>query len=1089
VLLFYVPDQIFLFSGKQGGFMAVIFALVVLLFSSCDILNNKPEGDLTGAIDDAVAYSRAPELDVTMDIAAGTGAVNPPPGAITPRPRQGYAFNVVFSPDAEYGFVEWRAWRASEPVKNSRTMLGNNQVSFAGRTARETTATVRLGGERIVIMPWCEPRPRILSANPPAGGSLTRVPTNYPVEIWFNVPVNPASINAGTVKISGKTQQGSGVTLPDLSGYFLPPVLDDTGTYLRIEAKPQGVPANVNVTVSLGPGICHRDYPAAVMEKTESLSYGANEGPDNTSPVLEFAKGAKANTAGAVFFSGTAGEGNDAFRLNREADGYYVYLFFDAYKNNGSLRDVRIVEERAEYPEDNRPFTDYELYRDEESPLALAYKAIYPEDKFPYAVRHKVMTDQEGIINFYIQPSDNLLNRPALADLRSGGKVVQAVLDLPPSPVSGLTGTYYRNTERLFLSWTDPQNADLDHLELQWGEKGGTLSVPAPVIKGGALTLPDTIPPDNKTYTLSLRTVDRAGNVSSFKTVEVKANAAVPSPVSSLQVWYDGPGEKLNVSWLLPAGEALAKVLLGWGRSGGAATTVQLGPSATSYSIPNIAEDGGEYVITLKTATAYEESAPVTARCFADKTPPGQAGSLSGVYDHSSSSLVIRWNDPPDTDLAGLYLDWGETLGTSTRVTVPAEGAAARVYAISGVAEDSSEYTVTLTAFDRAGNLSPPESVTVIADGTPPAAPTAFSAVYHPAGTITLSWTDPGDTDLEELRLEWNRNGEASTPVTVAGGDETWFLTVTPENGGLYRFSLRAADEAGNLSSAVTVEEIALSVPAGPVIQVQHTELSGQLLVGWTAVDGASAYEIRYGTGGDVNVAASAGESAALTRTISGLVNETSYNVWVRGRNAAGYGSWSNVQTGIPKNNETRLSSLMVHDVPVTGFSSAVLTGYTARVPHDAGNVTVAGTAVDSGATVTYSPAQPLTGLAEGDSVEVTVTVTARNGITIREYKVTVTKAPQTGITIVGPAEENIQVQHPYILTLVYGSAESLVFTVQQPELYSSITWYIDGSQEGTGAQFTIGSTGYIPRTYTLTVAVVKNGLLYSKDLSVTITP
>jgi hypothetical protein len=74
----------------------------------------------------------------------------------------------------------------------------------------------------------------------------------------------------------------------------------------------------------------------------------------------------------------------------------------------------------------------------------------------------------------------------------------------------------------------------------------------------------------------------------------------------------------------------------------------------------------------------------------------------------------------------------------------------------------------------------------------------------------------------------------------------------------------------------------------------------------------------------------------------------------------------------------------------------------------------------------------------------VTITVTAENGITTQDYKVTVNQGIQLGITIVGPVEENITVTHPNPAVLAYGSGGTLVFTVTGT--YDSVAWYMDGS-------------------------------------------
>jgi hypothetical protein len=92
-----------------------LFSLWALLLS-CDLLINKPEGNLLQDIEDSVWEANAPGLQVAMDYIAGAGTTSPAKGLILPHPKQRIEFNVSFAVNPEYGFVGWRAYTGQRPV-------------------------------------------------------------------------------------------------------------------------------------------------------------------------------------------------------------------------------------------------------------------------------------------------------------------------------------------------------------------------------------------------------------------------------------------------------------------------------------------------------------------------------------------------------------------------------------------------------------------------------------------------------------------------------------------------------------------------------------------------------------------------------------------------------------------------------------------------------------------------------------------------------------------------------------------------------------------------------------------------------------
>jgi fibronectin type 3 domain-containing protein len=84
--------------------------------------------------------------------------------------------------------------------------------------------------------------------------------------------------------------------------------------------------------------------------------------------------------------------------------------------------------------------------------------------------------------------------------------------------------------------------------------------------------------------------------------------------------------------------------------------------------------------------------------------------------------------------------------------------------------------------------------------------------------------------------------------------------------------------------------------PEAPVI----TSGDGQLTVSWPKVEGATSYEVYYGTTNDSTFVNLFGDVPKSTAAIIGLTNGTTYYVWVKSKNAAGTSNFGIPGSGTP---------------------------------------------------------------------------------------------------------------------------------------------------------------------------------------------
>ena len=310
---------------------------------------------------------------------------------------------------------------------------------------------------------------------------------------------------------------------------------------------------------------------------------------------------------------------------------------------------------------------------------------------------------------------------------------------------------------------------------------------------------------------------------------------------------------------------------------------------------------------------------------------------------------------------------------------------------------DASEADSTSPAVDSATVSPNGRTIEIVFDedldrsGSAPAA-SAFDVTVDSGTAVNPASVAFHATDADTITLTM------ATADTIAAGGTVTVAYDKPTSNAL-------ADAASNeVASFTGTDAIAApNRPAAPVVTL--TPASGKLTAAWSApANGGSevtGYDVEWKTAAQTWAeAATAGQSAtaaadATDHDITGLTNGVEHTVRVRAGNDAGDGPWSAEASANAGSADADLSGLTVDGTGVTDFAAAT-TEYTVTVDRDTAQVTVAGTASDTNAGVEITPADADTSTsATGHQVdlgagktEVTVTVTAEDGTTTKDYTV-----------------------------------------------------------------------------------------------------
>ena len=477
--------------------LGTVLSLTILSMMGCNLFINLPEADLEKKMDDAIAWAKADRLTVRV-AATPWGSPNPPAGTVDSSiTRKGFPFNVEFSTDPAYVFVEWLAIPAVlfEQYEDNGIDMGDliegalqepDAVISGGRNASVTLNT----STPVVLLPLCMDRPRITQSNPPLIDTGISYSRGQEIKIYFDAPLDDETVmfGQGYIEIYAQTiGEDSGPyddpDTPDVSEngdltgilegtskFYKVPELDSSKKTITIRPGDGGTdgsklpPGDVAITVTVGTKVLgingngmaasrsfyFRTNTLEVINKYVAENIWAIHKPEQT-PI---------NDDSPFFYAGAIPNQTNNYRdarLRKNGDDYEITLYFSVKATVAAMTDPPTHCTVREY----RAFNlaggitsneglqeTYALATAETSGgSAGAYYRQRNDGVVTYRITHKLKTPnpQAGIWQLILTPyrdaagvgdiaPDNWRN--ALAEGRYAAVVLD---DLPPSGNAALT--------------------------------------------------------------------------------------------------------------------------------------------------------------------------------------------------------------------------------------------------------------------------------------------------------------------------------------------------------------------------------------------------------------------------------------------------------------------------------------------------------------------------------------------------------------------------------------------------------------------------------------------------------------------------
>jgi len=322
--------------------------------------------------------------------------------------------------------------------------------------------------------------------------------------------------------------------------------------------------------------------------------------------------------------------------------------------------------------------------------------------------------------------------------------------------------------------------------------------------------------------------------------------------------------------------------------------------SATKYRLEEQTNGSGSWVtvqdtgagswsVTGKANGSY--SYRVTAHNSAGDGPTGQSSSVSVVLTPTSAPVL----SVPATNNTGAYtLSWNavsnatsytlqESVNGSAWSTLPSTGSTS--WSTSG--RGSATYSYRAQACSSSG-CGPMSSIAQTVVTLPPTGVPSLSAPgTNYTGSYTVSWTAVAAATSYEL--DEQVNGGGWTAVQNIGAT-SW--AAVGRGTATYGYRVRACNAGGCAGfSGTTNTAVTLPPSTAPTISTPGTNSTGQFSISWSAVGGATTYNLIESINGGGWTAIQSGGSTSWT---SGSGSPTAtYDFEVQACNIAGCGPWS----------------------------------------------------------------------------------------------------------------------------------------------------------------------------------------------------
>jgi len=511
----------------------------------------------------------------------------------------------------------------------------------------------------------------------------------------------------------------------------------------------------------------------------------------------------------------------------------------------------------------------------------------YPSSTTYYTLTTQANTDLQGrlgVNKFQIGVYNSTANQykrfydttryPAIQVTYSQGPPVPASITVPASSTTG----------SFTVSWSSSTGATSYDLE---EDTTSAFSSPTQVYTGASTSFGVTNKPAG-TYWYRVRASNTAGT-SAWRT---STNGCVvqipPAAPSSITVPANSVTGNYAVSWSSSIGATGYDLEEATDAAFSSPTTVYQGAN-TTYNVTG--KVSGTFYYRVRATNTWGNSGWTAGANGCQIIPPNPPASITVPATSVTGTYTVTWT--AETGATGYDLQ-EDSSASFTNPTVVYSGTNTS-FLVTGKTAGTFYYRV------RATNGAGQSAWTAGANGCQIVAPAPPVPLTVPAssttGTYTVTWG--ASTGAVSYELQEDTSSGFGNPSTVAQGVNLSYTAIGKWNG-TYYYRVRASNGAG--ASAWTLDlvgcTVALSAPGSPgSITVPVMSSTGNFVVSWTAVTGATGYDLEEDSSPAFTGAVQVYTGASTQFGVTGKTNGV-YYYRVRATNAAGVSGWTNGGNG-----------------------------------------------------------------------------------------------------------------------------------------------------------------------------------------------
>jgi fibronectin type 3 domain-containing protein len=514
----------------------------------------------------------------------------------------------------------------------------------------------------------------------------------------------------------------------------------------------------------------------------------------------------------------------------------------------------------------------------------------------------------------------------------------------PPAAPTGVTAT--PADDAVTISWTAVAGAA--SYNIYWSTTSGAGVTGTPIAN---VTNPyvQTGLTNGTTYYYVVTAVNGYGESTPSNQVSATPLATLP-PAAPTGVTATPGNSQVTIAWT--GAQSATSYNIYWSITSGVtpANGTQIANATTPYIQGGLA-NGTTYFYVVTAVNGNGESAPSAQVSAIPSATPTPAAPTGVTATPGNGQVTIAWTAVPGVTSYNIY--WSTTSGAGVTGTQIAN--VTTPYTQTGLTNGTTYYYV-VTALNGAVE-SPPSTPQVSATPVLPA-PTGVTAT--PGNTqVTIAWT--AVTNAASYNIYWSTTPGVTPTNYVAEitGATTPYIQIGLINGTTYYYVVTAVNgtveslPSTQVSATPTVNPPPPAAPTG----VTATPGNDQVTIAWTAVTGATSYNIYWSTTSGAGVTGTQIASATNPYIQTGLTNGTTYYYVVTAVNGNGESAPSSQVSATPSSSNAPFIKATVISLssglnPFGWLQQVdVYTDSTMTKPYTNATVTVNGTTLNYDAT------------------------------------------------------------------------------------------------------------------------------------------